>query len=105
LVENARRKKRTKHGGDRQRLDIDEVPLVAAAPADDLLDLDEALTRLEQTDALAAQLVKLRYFAGLTMAQAADALGLPLRSAERNWTFARTWLHRELAHDCNDRAP
>ena len=105
LVENARRKKRGKHGGGRQRLDIDEVPLIAAEPGDNLLDLDEALTRLERTDALAAQLVKLRYFAGLTMAEAASALGLPLRTAERNWTFARSWLHRELAHDRSDSAP
>jgi RNA polymerase sigma factor (TIGR02999 family) len=105
LVENARRKKRGKHGGGRQRLDIDEVPLIAPEPGDNLLDLDKALTRLEQADALAAQLVKLRYFAGLTMAEAASALGLPLRTAERNWTFARTWLHRELAHDDSDSAP
>src|SRR5438270_6862060 len=77
LVQNGRRKKRGKHGGGRQRLDIDEVPLIAAEPGDNLLDLDEALTRLERTDALAAQLVKLRYFAGLTMAEAASALGLP----------------------------
>ena len=105
LVENARRKKRGKRGGGRQRLDIDEVPLIAAEPGDSLLDLDEALTRFEQADALAAQLVKLRYFAGLTMAEAASALGLPLRTAERNWTFARSWLHRELAHGCSDSAP
>jgi|SRR5438132_6360302 len=105
LIENARHKKRGKHGGGRQRLDIDEVPLIAAEPGDNLLDLDQALTRFEQADALAAQLVKLRYFAGLTMAEAASALGLPLRTAERNWTFARSWLHRELAHDCGDSAP
>ena len=105
LVENARRKKRDKHGGGRQRLDIDEVFLIAAEPAENLLDLDDALTRLEQTDALAAQLVKLRYFAGLSMAQSADTLGLPLRTAERNWTFARSWLHRELAQDSGDRVP
>jgi RNA polymerase sigma factor (TIGR02999 family) len=105
LVENARRKKRGKHGGGRQRLDMDEVPLMSAEPDDNLLDLDEALMRLEQADALAAKVVKLRYFAGLTMADAASALGLPLRTAERNWTFARTWLHRELAPECSDSAP
>ncbi len=63
----------------------------------ELLQLDEALQRLESRDALAANLVKLRFFAGLSMAQAASALGLPLRTAERNWTYARSWLHRELA--------
>jgi RNA polymerase sigma factor (TIGR02999 family) len=103
LVENARRKKRDKHGGGRQRLDVDQAPLIAPEPADDLLDLNEALTRLEQLDPPAAQLVKLRYFAGLTMAQAAEALALTLRTAERNWTFARTWLHRELAESCSDK--
>jgi RNA polymerase sigma factor (TIGR02999 family) len=105
LVEQARHKKRVKHGGGRQRLDLDEVPVLAAAPAEDLVDLDEALTRLEQTDAVAAAVVKLRYFAGLTMADTASALGLSLRAAERNWTFARTWLHRELADDGDSAAP
>jgi RNA polymerase sigma factor (TIGR02999 family) len=99
LIDNARHKKRDKHGGGRPRLNLDEVPVIAPQPADNLLDLDEALTRLEHTDALAAQVVKLRYFVGLTMAQVAEALGLPLRTAERNWTFARSWLHRDLAHD------
>jgi RNA polymerase sigma factor (TIGR02999 family) len=98
LVEHARRKKRDKHGGERRRVDLDEAHAVADAPPDNLLVLDEALRRLEQTDPLAARLVNLRFFAGLTMPQAADALGLALRTAERNWTFARTWLHRELSH-------
>ena len=99
LVENARRKHRAKHGGERQRLDLDEALLVAEEPSDELLALHEALDRLAETDAVAAQLVKLRYFAGLTMPEAAEALGLPLRTAERNWTYARTWLHRELFPD------
>src|SRR5437763_920690 len=96
LVEQARRKHRSKHGGDHRRVDLDEAVPIAPASADNLLDLDEALTRLEATDPTAASLVKLRYFSGLTMAQAAEALGMSLRSAERNWTYARTWLHREL---------
>jgi RNA polymerase sigma factor (TIGR02999 family) len=98
LIEAARRKGRARHGGGRQRVDLDEV--VAAAAADspgDLIDLDDALTRLESADPTAARLVKLRYFAGLSMPEAAAALGLPLRTAERNWTYARTWLHRELS--------
>jgi RNA polymerase sigma factor (TIGR02999 family) len=98
LVEGARRKGRQRHGGGRRRVDLDEaVPLAATQPSEDLLDLDEALTRLEATDPTAAGLVKLRYFAGLSMPDAAAALGLPLRTAERNWTYARTWLHRELS--------
>jgi RNA polymerase sigma factor (TIGR02999 family) len=97
LVEQARRKRRHKHGGEHRRVDLDEAVLLAPAPHDSLLDLDEALTRLEAIDPLAASLVKLRYFSGLTMAQTAKALGISSRNAERNWTYARTWLHRELA--------
>jgi RNA polymerase sigma factor (TIGR02999 family) len=97
LVESARRKQAPKHGGGRHRLDLDEAAARVDEPADRLLDLDRALARFRAVDPLAARLVELRYFAGLTMEQAADALGLPLRTAERNWTFARTWLHRELS--------
>jgi RNA polymerase sigma factor (TIGR02999 family) len=98
LVESARRKGRQRHGGGRRQIELDEAISVAAPePSEDLLDLDEALTRLEATDPTAAGLVKLRYFAGLSMPDAAAALGLPLRTAERNWTYARTWLHRELS--------
>jgi RNA polymerase sigma factor (TIGR02999 family) len=97
LVENARRKRRPKHGGDRRRIDLDQVPGLTQEPEADLEALDAALGRLESTDALAAQVVKLRYFAGLTMPEAAEALALPLRTAERNWTYARTWLLRELS--------
>jgi RNA polymerase sigma factor (TIGR02999 family) len=96
LVENARRKSRHRHGGKLQRVDLDDVA-VFDEPADQLLALDEALTRLAALDPLAARLVMLRYFTGLTMPDAAAALGISLRSAERNWTYAKTWLHRELA--------
>ena len=78
-------------------MDLDDVDLVDEAPAEELLALDEALERLARKDAIAAQLVKLRFFAGLTMPEAAEALGLPLRTAERNWAYARTWLHREIS--------
>jgi RNA polymerase sigma factor (TIGR02999 family) len=106
LVERARQKKRIKHGGGRQRVDLGAVAQVGDEPADDVEALDAALTRLEQIDASAAQLVKLRFFAGLTMPEVARALDLPLRSAERNWTFARAWLHRELARaDAGDSPP
>ena len=97
LVDNARRKRRPKHGGDRIRLDLDAAAPIAQTPTDDLVELDEALSQLETTDAVAARLVKLRYFAGLSMPQAAEALGISLRTAERNWTYARIWLHRELS--------
>ncbi len=99
LIEQARRKRRPKHGGDRRRIDLDDALSVAEAPADDLLALDEILSRLDATDPLAAQVVKLRFFTGLSMPEVAEALKLSLRSAERNWTYARTWLHRELSRD------
>ncbi|HLN07159.1 MAG TPA: ECF-type sigma factor [Acidimicrobiales bacterium] len=99
LVENARRKQRHRHGGAGQRLDLDEVDLAGAAASEDLLALDEALERLAGTDPIPAQLVKLRYFAGLSMEEAAAALGISPRTAERNWTYARTWLHRAIAQD------
>ncbi len=97
LVENARRKKQPRRGGGRRRVGLDGVDLEATAPAYDLPALDEALDRLERSDPMAAKVVKLRYFAGLTMSEAARALGLTLRSAERHWTYARAWLHRELS--------
>jgi len=96
LVERARRRKRLRRGAG-CRLDLDDVDLIDEAPAEELLALDEALERLARKDAIAAQLVKLRFFAGLTMPEAAEALGLPLRTAERNWAYARTWLHREIS--------
>jgi RNA polymerase sigma factor (TIGR02999 family) len=96
LIERVRRKRRHKHGGQRQRVDFDEALSLAGAPSPDLLALDEVLTRFEAADAEAANVVKLRYFAGLTMPEVADSLGISLRQAERNWTYAKTWLHREL---------
>jgi RNA polymerase sigma factor (TIGR02999 family) len=95
LVERAR--KHCRHEAIRgQRIPLDELTSVESFPSEKVLHLDEALQRLETCNAIAAELVKLRFFAGLTMTQAAEALGLPLRSAERTWTYARTWLHREL---------
>ncbi len=96
LVEGARRKQRVKHGSGRRRVELDDACAVVGAPADDLLDLDEALTRLAARDPLRAELVKLRFFAGLTMPEAARVLGLSLATAERQWTFARVWLYAEL---------
>jgi RNA polymerase sigma factor (TIGR02999 family) len=96
LVEQARRKKRMRHGGGMQRVNLDEALTIGKSANPELLDLDDALHGLEAEDSLAANLVKLRYFSGLTMPQAAEALGISLRNAERNWTYARTWLHRAL---------
>lgn len=96
LVENARRKRRIKHGGGRMRMDFDELSLEAPQPPEDLLVLDAALSKLQTVDALAAKLVHLRYFAGLTLDEAADALQIPSRSADRHWAYARAWLHREV---------
>jgi RNA polymerase sigma factor (TIGR02999 family) len=96
LVERARRQGALKRGGDRARRELDEARLAAPETAEDLLALDEALNSLAESDKAAAELVKLRYFAGLTMPQAAEALGLSLRSAERLWTYGRTWLYQAL---------
>ncbi len=99
LVENARRKRRLKHGAERQRVDLDSGCLVSNAPSLDLLALDEALSRLAETEPAKAELVKLRFFAGLTMPEAAAALDVSLATAERYWTFAKSWLYAELAED------
>ena len=92
LVESARRKKALKRGGDRERVPIDESQLLAAESTPDILALDEALRELEVERPDLSQLVSLRYFAGLTMEQAAKALGVSLRTAERNWTYVRALL-------------
>jgi RNA polymerase sigma factor (TIGR02999 family) len=99
LVEAARRRGRLKHGRGCRRLDLDSSCLVSEAPSLDLLALDESLSRLAETEPAKAELVKLRFFAGLTMPEAAAALGVSLATAERNWTFAKAWLYAELAGD------
>jgi RNA polymerase sigma factor (TIGR02999 family) len=98
LIDSARRKHRPKHGGDRQRVDLDQAAQVAQLPpeAEDLLALDEALIRLEQREPLKAKVVKLRFFAGLTIPQVAEALGISPATADRYWTYARVWLYCEL---------
>ncbi|HUG66886.1 MAG TPA: ECF-type sigma factor [Pirellulaceae bacterium] len=97
LVERARRKGTLKRGGNQQRIDLDDVELTLAAPSDDVLAIDEALTRLAQKHPEKAALVQLRYFAGLTGDDAARAIGISPATADRYWTFARAWLYRELA--------
>jgi len=94
LIENARRKHRLKRGGDRQR--VDEAEIVIEGPSEDLLALDEALSRLAEIDTTKADLVKLRYFAGLTLEQAAEVLELSPTTAKRHWTYARAWLYKAV---------
>jgi RNA polymerase sigma factor (TIGR02999 family) len=96
LVENARRKKRLKRGGNLERVDIDEVELAAPLPDEDLLALDEALDWLAQSEPQAAELVKLCFFVGLTQEQAAKELGVSVSTVQRTWAFARAWLFREV---------
>jgi RNA polymerase sigma factor (TIGR02999 family) len=96
LVESARRKHRIKHGGGRQRVALEDAPLPAAADESELLLLDEALERLTAHDPQAAELVKLRYFAGLTIPQAAQIVGVSPRKADSLWYYARAWLRREV---------
>jgi RNA polymerase sigma factor (TIGR02999 family) len=97
LIERARRKQRVRHGGDTPRVDLDPDLISNPDRRDDLLALDEALGRLEETDARKASLVKLRYFAGLSMQEAANALEVSLATAERDWSYTRVWLLRELS--------
>jgi RNA polymerase sigma factor (TIGR02999 family) len=96
LVEQARRKQRLRHGGALQRIELDRASPRAESPRDDLLALDEALTRLAELNPIRAEVVKLRYFAGLTMPEVAQTLGISVPTAERYWAFARTWLFAEL---------
>ena len=96
LIDHARRKQSRKHGGGRQRQDLDPDALLAPEPNLDLLALDTALQRLAEHDPLKARLVELRYFAGLTGDQAAAVLGISPSSADRHWLFTRAWLRREL---------
>jgi RNA polymerase sigma factor (TIGR02999 family) len=99
LVDSARRRQSLKRGGDRVRHELNEFNIAAPESSEELLALDEALNQLAENDKLAAELVKLRYFAGLTMQQAAESLGIPLRTAERLWTYGRTWLYRAIHGD------
>ncbi|MCA9078178.1 MAG: sigma-70 family RNA polymerase sigma factor [Planctomycetaceae bacterium] len=95
LIEQARKHDR-REGIQGQRVSLDDLSCATSFPSELLLQLDERLEMLEARDQAIASLVKLRFYAGLTMAQAAEALNVPIRTAERKWTYARTWLHREL---------
>jgi RNA polymerase sigma factor (TIGR02999 family) len=99
VIDRARDRERLKRGGGGQRVDLDLGVLPDETPDEDLLALDEALQRLEQDDPISVNLVKLRFFAGLGQGEAAEALGLPRRTADRHWAFARAWLYDRLRRD------
>ena len=99
LIERARRRRAVRHGGGLQRVDVDDPAVEIAAPGgtdDELLAVHEALERLARHDARKAELVKLRYFVGLTIEQAAEVLGVAVPTAKRDWTYARAWLFKEI---------
>src|SRR5262245_25041320 len=96
LIEAIRRKQSQQRGGDWQRVELDETSLALERPATEMLDIDAALGKLAREDALAADLVKLRYFVGLTLPEAAEALSVSPRTADRLWAYARSWLREEL---------
>jgi RNA polymerase sigma factor (TIGR02999 family) len=96
LVERARRKRSRKHGGGLVRHDMDDAPVAAPESEEDLLALDEALSRLAARDKVKADLVQLRYFAGLTLEEAARVLDIAPATADRYWAYARAWLYRAI---------
>jgi RNA polymerase sigma factor (TIGR02999 family) len=96
LIDDARRKRTRKYGGDHRRLELGEVRLAAGVPSADLLDLDEALRTLEAVEPVKAELVRLRYFAGLSIADAARVLDISPATAKRHWVYARAWLFRAM---------
>jgi len=96
LVDNARRKRAARHGGGQHRVDMPEIASAAKENDDRVLAVDEALEKFAALDPEKAELVKLRYFVGMTIEEAAKALGISERTAKRYWTFARAWLHEEI---------
>jgi RNA polymerase sigma factor (TIGR02999 family) len=96
LVENARRKQRVKHGGGQRRIELSQVDVAAASDDETVLAVSDALDKLASCDALGAELIRLRFFAGLSNAEAGELLGLPERTAKRTWAYARAWMHEEL---------
>ncbi len=99
LIDRARRKRAARHGGNRQRVNIEEVDVACATSDDELLALEHALEKFGREHKIEAELVKLRYFIGLTNEQAAEVLGISLRTAKYYWTHARAWLFREIKND------
>ncbi|MCA9064982.1 MAG: sigma-70 family RNA polymerase sigma factor [Planctomycetaceae bacterium] len=99
LVDRARRRQCERHGGGRERVGLSDVASLVDTPTEDLIALDEALTRFAEMDPQKAELVKLRYFAGISEQEAADALGISRATASRHWTFARAWLIQAMEAD------
>jgi RNA polymerase sigma factor (TIGR02999 family) len=100
LVERARQKRAVKHGGGRRRLDADAVAIIAPDVDEDLVAIDEALNQLAALDPVKADLVKLRYFAGLTIEECAKSMGISCATAKRYWTYSRVWLYQTINHEC-----
>ena len=96
LIDSARRKQSVRHGGGMQRMELGELQVAAGAPDEELLAVDAALNAFAAHDPRKAELVKLRYFVGLTLEEAANTLGLSERTAKRDWAYARAWLYREI---------
>jgi RNA polymerase sigma factor (TIGR02999 family) len=96
LIDNARRKQAERHGGNLQRVDLDGIELPAETPHEDLLALNDALDKFSQLDPQKAQIVKLRFFIGMTNEQMAETLGVSVPTVKRYWTFARAWLYQEM---------
>jgi RNA polymerase sigma factor (TIGR02999 family) len=99
LIDNARRKQRVRHGGGLQRVNLDQVEIAVTTDEQTLLRVDEALTKFAAEEPIKAELVKLRYFAGLSIPEAAEALGISESTAKRAWAYARAWLYQELRED------
>jgi RNA polymerase sigma factor (TIGR02999 family) len=99
LIDQARKKRSARHAGGRQRCELSEVDAISIPIGDELLDLDEALAKLAEVDAPAADIVKLRVFAGMSVEEAAVVMGVSPRTAKRNWAYARAWLGRALSND------
>ena len=97
LIDRARKYARPKHGGGRRKVDLADADIAAPERGDDVLAIDEALTSLEQRDPVRSTVVKLRYFAGLSIEQTAEALGISATTVSGHWTYARAWLYREIA--------
>ena len=102
LIENARRKKARKHGGDMRRVQLENVDLSAPEDPSFLTALDSGLKSLEKENSIAAQVVNLRFFAGLTIGQVSEALDISVRTVNRHWTFAKAWLHSEMKQGSAD---
>jgi RNA polymerase sigma factor (TIGR02999 family) len=103
LVENARRKQRLKHGGELHRVELYETDCIVNNLSEEIISLDEAIEKLSKNDKLKAELVKLRFFAGLSMEQVAEMLDISITTAERYWAYSRSWLHLEITKDLETR--